>query len=152
MSGGVFASLAFAALAAAPIRRKLLATASLLPAFAGLAYWHLWSPPVQGQAKLTPALAWGVLKRHRLDDLGRSKLLDDLSRRLLLIPSHAMRAFVDQVNVPACKGLFLIMVAYVLVGLAAWPAADRMMAAPRNGNELFDTAIYLAIGEWSDIR
>jgi hypothetical protein len=44
-------------------------------------------------------------------------LLDDLWGRILVIPSHAMRAFVDESNVPACKGLFLIMVAYVLVGL-----------------------------------
>ena len=124
---GVCASLAFALLAAAPIRRKLLATTALLPAIAGLAYWHFWSPPLLGQPKLTLAMTWGFLKQRRLDDLGRNKVLDDLWSRLLLIPSHAMRSFLDQVNVPACKGLFLIMVAYVLVGLVAWPAANQSL-------------------------
>jgi hypothetical protein len=124
---GVCAALAFAALAAAPIRRKLLAVTALGPAFAGLVYWHFWSPPVVGQAKLTPALAWAFLKRHRLDDLGREKLLVDLWNRTLLIPSHAMRAFVDEINVTACKGLFLIMVAYVVAGILAWPAANELL-------------------------
>ena len=122
---GVCASLAFAALAAVPIRRRLLAMTALVPAFAGLAYWHFSSPPVAGQAKLTAALAWGFLKHHRLADLGREKLLVDLWNRILAIPSHAMRAFVDGVNVPACQGLVLIMVAYVLAGVLAWPAADE---------------------------
>jgi hypothetical protein len=122
---GVCASLVFAALSGAPIRRKLWAVTALGPAFAGLAYWHFWSPPVTGQAKLTPALAWGFLKRHRLDDLGREKLLVDLWNRIRVIPSHAMRAFVDEVNVPACKGLVLIMAVYILVGVLAWPAANE---------------------------
>jgi hypothetical protein len=122
---GVCAALVFAALAVAPIRRKLLAVTALLPAMAGLAYWHFSSPPVHGQAKLTTALAWGFLKRHRLDDLGRRTWLDDLWGRIILIPAHAMRSFVDEINVPACKGLFLIMVAYVLVGLFSWPAANQ---------------------------
>jgi hypothetical protein len=126
---GVCAALAFAVLAAAPIRRKLFAVTALLPAFAGLVYWHLGSPPVTGQAKLTPALAWAFLKRHRLDDLGREKLLVDLWNRILLIPSHAMRAFADEINVPACKGLFLIMVAYVLAGVLAWPSPDEPLEA-----------------------
>jgi len=126
---GVCAALAFAALAAAPIRRKLIAATALGPSFAGLAYWHFSSPPVTGQAKLTPALAWAFLKRHRLDDLGRGKLLDDLWSRVLLIPSHAMRAFADESNVPACKGLFLIMVAYVVAGILAWPAANEPLEA-----------------------
>jgi hypothetical protein len=102
---------------------------ALGPAFAGLAYWHFWSPPVTGQAKLTPALAWGFLKRHRLDDLGREKLLVDLWNRIRVIPSHAMRAFVDEVNVPACKGLVLIMAAYILAGVLAWPAANAPLEA-----------------------
>ena len=121
---GVCAALAFAALAAAPIRRKLLAVTALAPAFAGLAYWHLGSPPVSGQAKLTLALAWKFLKSHRRDDLGNGKVLDDLWHRILLVPSHAMRAFVDEINVPACRGLFLIMVAYLCIGLLAWRTAD----------------------------
>jgi hypothetical protein len=122
---GVCASLAFAALAAAPMRRKLLAATALLPSFAGLAYWQLTSPPVHGQAKLTAALAWTFLKRHRLADLGRRSLLVDLWNRILLIPAHALRAFVDEINVRACDGLVLIMAVYVLVGALAWPAADE---------------------------
>jgi hypothetical protein len=112
---GVCAALAFAALATASIRRKLLAAASLAPAFAGLAYWHFASPPVTGQAKLTLALAWGFLKSHRRADLGNGKLLADLWHRVSLIPSHAMRAFVDESNV-----LVLITVAYVVIGILAW--------------------------------
>jgi hypothetical protein len=44
------------------------------------------------------------------------------------------------------------------VGPGAWAGAcassepaDNMMAALRNGNKLFDTAVYLAIAELSDI-
>ena len=137
---GVCASLAFAALAAAPIRRRLLAMTALVPSFAALAYWHFLSPPVAGQAKLTPALAWAFLKRHRLDDLGREKLLVDLWSRIRVIPSHAMRAFVDGVNVPACQGLVLIMVAYVLAGALAWPPADE----PREARALRKRRMRLA--------
>jgi hypothetical protein len=126
---GVCAALAFAALSAAPIRRKLLAVTALAPSLAGLAYWHLSSPPVTGQAKLTPALAWRILKHHRLDDLGRQKLLVDLWNRVVLIPSHAMRAFADESNVPACKRIFVIMVAYVFVGMLAWRAVDEPLEA-----------------------
>jgi hypothetical protein len=121
---GVCAALAFTVLSGASIRRKLVAVTALAPAFAGLAYWNFLSPPVAGQAKLTPALAWTFLKRHRLDDLGREKLAVDLWNRIRVIPSHAMRAFVDEVNVPACKGLVLIMAAYILVGVLAWPATN----------------------------
>jgi hypothetical protein len=121
---GVCAALAFAVLAGVPIRRKLLATAALVPACAALARWHFGTPPVTGQAKLTPALAWKFLKSHRLDDLGRGRVIDDLWNRIVLIPSHAMRAFVDESNTPACRGLVLIMVAYLCVGLLAWSAAD----------------------------
>jgi hypothetical protein len=124
---GVCAALAFAVLAASPWRRKLLAAGALAPAFTGLAYWHLRSPPVTGQAKLTAALAWKFLKRHRLDDLGNGKVLTDLWHRILLVPAHAMRAFVDESNVPACQGLFLIMVAYLCVGLLAWPPEDAAL-------------------------
>jgi len=127
---GVCVSLAFAVLSAAPLRRKLFAVTALVPSFAGLVYWHLSSPPVAGQARLTPTLAWTFLKRHRLEDLGREKLLVDLWNRILSIPFNAMRAFLDQVNVPACKGLFLIMAAYVVIGALAWRAADEPPEAP----------------------
>ncbi len=126
---GVCAALVFAVLAAAPIRRRLLAATALVPAFAGLVYWHLGTPPVAGRARLTPALAWAYLKHHRLEDLGRQKLLVDLWNRIVLIPSHAMRAFVDETNVDACRGLCLIMVAYMLVGALAWRAANAPLEA-----------------------
>jgi hypothetical protein len=125
---GVCAAFAFAALAAVPLRRRLLTATALFPAAAGLAYWHFTSPPVTGQAKLTPALAWRFLKAHRLDDLGRGQVLTDLWQRILLIPSHAMRAFTDESNVPACRALCLIAAVYVVAGLVArrprdeWPA------------------------------
>lgn len=117
---GICAALAFAALSGARWRRKLMAALSLVPAFCGLAYWHLTSPPVTGQAQLTGALAWAFLKRHRLDDLGPAKWSEDLWHRTLQIPVHALRGFVDGTHVPACRVLFLIMVAYVLVGAIAW--------------------------------
>ena len=122
---GICAALAFAVLAAVPFRRRIFAAAALLPAFAGVAYWHLSSPPVAGQAKLTAALAWTFLKRHRRDDLGREAVLVDLWHRIITLPTHAMRAFVDQTNVLACKGLFLIMVAYVAIGFLAWAPAHK---------------------------
>jgi hypothetical protein len=122
---GICAALAFAVLAAVPFRRRIFAVAALLPAFAGVAYWHLSSPPVAGQAKLTAALAWTFLKRHRRDDLGRETVLIDLWHRIISLPTHAMRAFVDQTNLLACKGLFLIMVAYVVIGLLAWAPAPE---------------------------
>ena len=120
---GLCAALAFAALASSSWRRKLLAAAALAPSLAGLLYWHLRSPPVTGQAKLTAALAWKFLKARRVADLGRGEVLDDLWQRLLLVPAHTLRAFVDESNVRACRGLLLIMAAYVLVGLGAWRRA-----------------------------
>jgi hypothetical protein len=122
---GICAAFAFAMLAAVPFRRRILAAAALLPAFAGVAYWHLSSPPVAGQAKLTPALAWTFLKRHRMDDLGRRTVLADLWDRIISIPAQALRAFVDQSNVVACRGLILIMAAYLVIGLLAWTPADE---------------------------
>ena len=116
---GICVALAFAVLVPASWRRKLYAVLALAPSFGVLAYWHFGAPPVTGQARLTFALAWGFLKRHRLDDLGNKPLATDLWHRILLVPTHAMRAFVDEVNIPACRVLFLIMAAYVLVGLLA---------------------------------
>jgi hypothetical protein len=121
---GVCAVLAFAALAAVPLRRRLLSATALLPAFLGLLYWHLRTPPVSGQSRLTVDLAWTFLKYHRLADLGQNPVLSDLWHRILLLPSHAMRAFADESNVRACRGLCLIMVAYLGIGLVAWPASD----------------------------
>jgi hypothetical protein len=114
---GICAASAFAALVPPSWRRKLFALVALLPSLAALAHWHFSSPPVTGQARLSFALAWSFLKRHRLGDLGRQTLAADLWHRILLIPSHAMRAFVDEINVPACKVLCLIMAVYAVVGL-----------------------------------
>jgi hypothetical protein len=122
---GVCAALAFAALSVAPLRRRLVAALALVPAFAGLTYWQLSSPPVAGQAKLTAALAWSFLKRHRLNDLGATKWPEDLWNRTVTIPLHALRGFMDGSHAPACRGLVLIMTTYVLVGLLAWPATDE---------------------------
>jgi hypothetical protein len=123
---GVCASLAFAVLSSATLRRKLLAVLALLPAFAGLAYWHLTSPPVAGQAKLTTALAWTFLKRHRLDDLGAAKWPDDLWNRIMAIPAHALRGFSDGIHVPACVGLMIIMATYFVIGVVAWLVPGKM--------------------------
>jgi hypothetical protein len=114
---GLCAALAFAVLVPASWRRKAVAVLALAPALCTLVWWHLQAPTVIGQARLTPALAWSFLKRHRLDDLGRHKLVVDLWNRILLIPAHAMRAFVDEINVPACKVVCLIMAVYILVGV-----------------------------------
>jgi hypothetical protein len=116
---GICAALAFAVLVPVTWRRKLLSILALVPSFGALAWWHFGAPPVTGQARLTFALAWSFLKRHRLDDLGNKTLLTDLWGRILLIPSHAMRAFVDEVNVPAARVLCLILGVYIVVGLLA---------------------------------
>lgn len=117
---GVCAALAFAVLCSAPILRKLAAVTSLIPAFVGLAYWHLTSPPVTGQAKLTPALAWRFLKEHRLQDMGRESFLTDMSNRIISIPIHALRGFTDDIHNRACRGLVLVMLAYLAIGFVAW--------------------------------
>ncbi len=128
---GVCAVLAFALLADAPFRRRILTVVSLLPAFAGLLYWNLASPPVHGEPRLTVALAWSYLKRHRLADLGHRSVLADLWNRLLILPAHAMRAFTDEINISACIALCLIMVAYFVIGFLAWPADDAAIEARR---------------------
>lgn len=116
---GICAALVFAVLVPATWRRRLFAVLALVPSFFALAYWHWSSPPVSGQARLTVELAWRFLKRHRLDDIGKHTLVEDLWSRVLLLPVHAMRAFVDEVNVPACKVLCLLIGVYLLVGLFA---------------------------------
>jgi hypothetical protein len=116
---GICAALAFAGLVPATWRRKVLAVFALAPSLAALAYWHFGAPLVTGQARLTPALAWSFLRRHRLDDLGNKQLVADLWGRIVLIPTHAMRAFVDEVNIPACRVLCLIMAVYLVLGVLA---------------------------------
>jgi hypothetical protein len=116
---GICAALAFAVLVPATWRRKFVSILALLPSVGALAWWHFGAPPVAGQARLTAALAWSFLKRHRLDDLGRKTVLTDLWGRIVLIPSHAMRAFVDEVNIPAARVLGLILGVYLVVGLLA---------------------------------
>jgi hypothetical protein len=116
---GVCAASAFAVLVPRSWRRKLLALVALLPSLAILVHWHLSSPPVTGQARLTLAGTWQIIKAHRLADLSGRTLTADLWNRILLIPSHAMRAFVDEINVPACQILCLIMGVYALAGTVA---------------------------------
>jgi hypothetical protein len=116
---GICAALPFAVLVPASWGRKLVATTALAPSAAMLALWHLTTAPVVGQAPLTLAVAWRILKRHRLADLGRRTLLADIWQRVILLPAHAMRAFADEVNVPACRTLCLIAGAFFVVGLVA---------------------------------
>jgi hypothetical protein len=131
---GVGAVLGFALLAPLPWRRRLLGASTMLPALAALAYWQFLGSvsDAAGPAKVTFAYAWSVVKRHRLHDLGRGTVLHDLSQRLVAIPSHAMRAFADQVDVQACKALLLLTAVYLIAGLVAWwrlPAPNQ--ARPR---------------------
>ncbi len=116
---GICAALAFAVLVPATWRRKLVATAALAPSVALLALWQITTAPVAGQAPLTLAVAWHILKRHRLSDLGHRPLRVDIWQRILLLPMHAMRGFVDGVNLPACRALCFIAGAFFVVGLVA---------------------------------
>jgi hypothetical protein len=122
---GVCAAFAFAVLVPATWRRKLVASLALVPSFGALAYWHLSRPPVTGQAPLTLKLALGFLKSHRMGDLGRKTIWDDLWGRVVLIPGHAMRAFTDEINTKACRVLCLILGVYLLVGLVVGVARRR---------------------------
>jgi hypothetical protein len=126
---GICAALAFAVLVPQSWRRKLFAALALVPSFLALAYWHFGTPPVAGQARLTFSLAWAFLKRHRLDDLGRKTLLTDLWERITWIPVHAMRAFVDEINIPACRVLCIILGVYFVIGLVA--VIVRRRSCPR---------------------
>lgn len=116
---GLAAALAFAVLVPVSWRRKLVAVAALVPPTAVLVHWQLTTAPVSGQLPLTFKLAWGFLKHHRQNDIGRRSLGEDLWQRILVLPTHAMRAFVDEVNVPACQVLCLMAGVYVLVGAIA---------------------------------
>lgn len=136
---GVGAVLAFALLAALPWRRRLLGASTLLPALAALAYWQFIGSVsgASGPAKTTFAYAWGLVKRHRLKDLNRGTFLHDFGLRLWALPGHAMRAFVDQVEVKACRALLLVIAVYLVAGLAAWallpnpsPARPRLRMWP----------------------
>jgi hypothetical protein len=51
--------------------------------------------------------------------LAGKKVTTDLWGRIMLIPSHAMRAFVDRINIPACQILCLITAVYALIGILA---------------------------------
>ena len=119
---GVGAVLGFALLVPVPWRRRLLGACTLLPALAALAYWQFIGSvsAAAGPSKTTLAYAWGVVKRHRLRDLGRGTVLHDFGLRLLAIPSHAMRAFADHVDVRACEALLLLTAVYLVAGLVAW--------------------------------
>ncbi len=116
---GICAASAFAVLVPHTWRRKLLALVAMVPALVGLVHWYLGASPVAGQTRLSFAVAWDILKRHRLADLAGKPLTTDLWGRILLIPSHAMRAFVDRINIPACQVLCLIVAVYLVIGLVA---------------------------------
>jgi hypothetical protein len=122
---GVCAACAFAVLSSAPLRRRFIAVTALVPAFVAMAIWYVGSKNQRGQAPPTLAMTWEFVKRHRLADLGRKPVLLDLWERLRLIPAHAMRAFADQSNVPACTALFFIVVGYIVIGVAVWIQSGR---------------------------
>jgi hypothetical protein len=143
---GICAALAFAVLVPQSWRRKALATLALVPSFVALAYWHFGTPPVAGQARLTFGLAWGFLKRHRLDDLGRKSVLTDLGERIAWIPVHAMRAFVDEVNIPACRVLCAILGLYFVVGLVAVLVRRRTRVRAFRGRWLALAGVISAVG------
>ncbi len=133
---GICAALAFAVLVPQSWRRKLFASLALVPSFLALAYWHFATPPVAGQARLTFGLAWAFLKRHRLDDLGRKSLLTDLWERVIWIPVHAMRAFIDEINIPVCRVLCLILGVYFVVGVVATVVRRRSRVRAFRGHFL----------------
>jgi hypothetical protein len=123
---GVGAVLAFALLASLPWRRRLLGASTLLPALAALAYWRLVGSVANAAANPTFEYAWGLIKRHRLKDLGRKTVLNDLRERLLGLPGHTMRSFSDQVDIAACRALLVVIAVYLVAGLVAW----RLLPAP----------------------
>lgn len=143
---GICAALAFAVLVPQSWRRKVFASVALVPSFLALAYWHFGTPPVAGQARLTLGLAWGFLKRHRLDDLGRKSVLTDLWERIVWIPVHAMRAFVDEINIPACRVLCLILGLYFVVGLVAVVVRRRSRIRAFRGGFLALAGVIAAVG------
>jgi len=119
---GVGAVLGFALLTSLPWRRRWLGASTLLPAIAALAYWQFIGSVsgAAGPAKPTLAYAWDLVKRHRLKDLNRGTFLHDFGMRLWSLSWHALRGFVDRVDVEACRALLLTIGIYVLAGLAAW--------------------------------
>jgi len=123
---GVGAVLAFALLAPLPWRRRLLGASTLLPAIAALAYWRLIGSVANAVANPTFDYTWGLIKRHRLKDLGKRTFLHDFGSRLWVLPGHAMRSFSDQVDTAACRALLLVIAVYLIAGLVAW----RLLPAP----------------------
>ncbi len=119
---GVGAALGFALFAPLRWRRRLLAASAVVPALAAQAYWQfVGTPSTPGSStKDSLAFAWQVVRRRRLIDLGRQTWLQDFWGRIEVIPSHAMRAFDDQVNIIACRGILILIGAYLVVGVLAW--------------------------------
>lgn len=119
---GVGAALVFAIFAPVTWRRRLVAASTVLPALAAQTYWHFVGTPSAPGSSLKTSLdhAWAVVKRRRLNDLGRKTWLDDFWERIEVIPAHAMRAFDDQVNVTACKEVLILIGAYLVAGVLAW--------------------------------
>jgi hypothetical protein len=119
---GVGAALAFALFAPLTWRRRLLAASSVLPALAAQAFWQfVGTPSTPGSSpKTSLAFAWEAVKRHRMIDLGRQTWLQDFWGRIEVIPSHAMRAFDDQVNITACKEVLILIGVYLVAGVLAW--------------------------------
>jgi hypothetical protein len=137
---GVGAVLAFALLASLPWRRRLLGASTLLPALAALAYWQFIGSLANATANPTLAYAWGLVKRHRLNDLGKRSFLHDFGVRLWGLPVHVMRSFSDQVDIQACRALLLVIAVYLVAGLAAWrllPNPSPAQPRPRTWPAIF---------------
>ena len=117
---GFCAALAFAMLTPVSVWRRLFTALALIPSFAGLAYWHLTSPPIVGHPPLTLSMIWGFIVAHRKRDLGAKTIPTDFLERLQALPIQAMRAFADRAEVQACGGLILILLAYFLMGFFTW--------------------------------
>ncbi len=128
------AALAFVAFSGVSWKRRLQALAALLPAVGSLTWWHLHARFVgdpTGQKK-TLAFAWNALKAARLQDMdyGTRPILKDIKYRIDDLPAHVLRGFTDLVDEKACRALFVVIAAYILLGLlglvvAFEPSAGR---------------------------
>jgi hypothetical protein len=62
-------------------------------------------------------MVWDFIVQHRRKDLGARPIWDDLMERLRIIPTNAMRAFEDRIEIKAGIVLVIILAVYFLMGL-----------------------------------
>lgn len=105
----------------AGVKRRLNALAALGPTFASLVYWnwHASFTADPNEQKKTLGFAWEALKAARLIDLGNGTkpLKTDFLERLGLIPTTALKGFVDLSDIAACKAVLAVMLAYFAMGI-----------------------------------